>query len=160
MLCLPTGQLDKKRIFVKVILIKNKVSHTHDGQIKALWNLPRMIISFRVCETLYPVQPGKVLVISEDNLSKEPQASHWAIFFPSVPITQEKWLWLLEDSTIGLLQKQEQYVFWSNQSCYQPGTIWRDFLATLFLHCARKQHRNCTVVNSTRISRQTTSILQ
>ena len=70
-----------------------------------------MIISFRVCETLYPVQPGKVLVISEDNLSKEPQASQWAIFFPSVPITQEKWLWLLEDSNIGLLQKQEQYVF-------------------------------------------------
>ena len=70
-----------------------------------------MIISFRVCETLYPVQPGKVLVISEDNLSKEPQASQWAILFPSVPITQEKWLRLLEDSTIGLLQKQEQYVF-------------------------------------------------
>ena len=66
---------------------------------------------FRACETLYPVQPGKVLVISEDNLSKEPQASQWAIFFPSVPITQEKWLWLLEDSTIWLLQKQEQYVF-------------------------------------------------
>ena len=38
----------------------------------------RLLLAFCVCETLYPVQPGKVLGqqrgLSEDNLSKEPQA--------------------------------------------------------------------------------------